>query len=250
MRFLPSRFRRPVSVGRRSAVTSMLFVFAVVVVLVTTFILTALDRLADHANRLDDARSRETTTGAIHTFEDQLHATLNDYAAWDDAARFVYGGDQEWIVSNYGDMTVNSDLFDLAVVMDADRNVLMAYQDGQPVTWSPQDYLDASLWTLFDMASSAGPAAVPEAAGFIRTKKGVAAVGVALIRQKSGALDQSPQSRRFLIFARHMDEAKVKKLAETYVIDGLRFADAGEVTPNTVEIRNIHGKVLQKLVWR
>lgn len=250
MRFLPSRFRRPVSVGRRSAVTSMLFVFAVVVVLVTTFILTALDRLADHANRLDDARSRETTTGAIHTFEDQLHATLNDYAAWDDAARFVYGGDQEWIVSNYGDMTVNSDLFDLAVVMDADRNVLMAYQDGQPVTWSPQDYLDASLWTLFDMASSASPAAVPEAAGFIRTKKGVAAVGVALIRQKSGALDQSPQSRRFLIFARHLDEAKVKKLAETYVIDGLRFADAGEVTPNTVEIRNIHGKVLQQLVWR
>lgn len=250
MRLLPLRFRRPVSVGRRSAVTSMLFAFAVVVVLVTIFILTALDRVTDHANRLDDARSRETTTGAIHTFVDQLHATLNDYAAWDDAAKFVYAGDREWIVGNFGDMTVNSDLFDLAVVMDTDRNVLMAYQDGQPVTWSPQGYFDPSLWTLFDMASSAGPSTLPEAVGFIRTQKGVAAIGVALIRQKSGALDQPPQNRRFLIFARHLDEAKVKKLAETYIVDGLRFADAGEVTPNAVEIRNIHGQLLQQLVWR
>ena len=97
MPLLSSRFRRTVSVGRRSAVTSMLFAFAIVVVLVTIFILTALDRIADYANRADDARSRETTTGAIQTFRSQLHATLNDYAAWDDAAQSVYDGDQNYI---------------------------------------------------------------------------------------------------------------------------------------------------------
>ncbi len=249
MRLLPSRFRRSATLGRRSAVTSMLLAFAVVVVLVTIFILTALDRIADYANRLDDGRSRETTSGAIQTFEEQLHATLNDYAAWDDAAQFVYAGDQAWIVSNYGDMTANSDLFDVAIVMDMNRNVLLAYQDGAPVSWGPRDYFDASLWTLFDKASSAGAENLPEATGFVGTEKGVAAVGVALIRQKSGHLDQPVTNRRFLVFARHLDEAKVQKLSDTYVIDGLRFASGSDPGSNRVEIRNIHGKVLQGLVW-
>ncbi|CDZ56494.1 putative bifunctional diguanylate cyclase/phosphodiesterase [Neorhizobium galegae] len=249
MRLLPSRFRRSATLGRRSAVTSMLLAFAVVVVLVTIFILTALDRIADYANRLDDERSRETTSGAIQTFQEQLHATLNDYAAWDDAAQFVYAGDDAWVVGNYGDMTANSDLFDVALIMDTDRNVLMAYQDGAPVTWSPQNYFDTSLWTLFDKASSAGAETVPEAVGFVETKNGIAAVGVALIRQKSGELAQPVEGRRFLIFGRHLDERKILKLSETYVIGGLRFAGAGDRVPNMVEIRNIHGKALQRLVW-
>lgn len=249
MRLLPSRFRRSATLGRRSAVTSMLLVFAVVVVLVTIFILTAIDRIADYANRLDEGRSQETTSGAIQTFREQLHATLNDYAAWDDAAQAVYADDQAWVASNYGDMTANSDLFDIAVVMDMNQNVLMAYQDGAPVNWSPRDYFDTSLWTLFDKASSAGAESVPEAVSFVQTKKGVAAVGVALIRQKSGQLDQPVANRRFLVFARHLDEAKVRKLSETYVLDGLRFASASDAVLNMVEIRNIHGRVLQRLVW-
>ena len=250
MSFLPSRFRRTVSVGRRSAVTSMLFAFAIVVVLVTIFILTALGRIADYTNRADDARSRETTTGAIETFRRQLHATLNDYAAWDDATQFVYAGDQDWIVSNYGDMTSNSDLFDVAIVMDKDQNVVMSYQDGAPASWKPRDYFDSSIWTLFDKASSAGPDALPEASGFVKTTTGVAAVGVALIRPKAGPLEQPRENRRFLIFARHLSALKVERLAETYVIDGLRFADAGGSTPNVVELRNVHGKLLQRLVWQ
>jgi diguanylate cyclase (GGDEF)-like protein len=231
-------------------VTAVLFAFATVVVLVTFFVLTALDRITENANRLDEERSRETTTGAIHTFRDQLHATLNDYAAWDDATQFVYGGDQDWIVSNFGDMTANSDLFDVAIVMDSRHNVLMSYQDGAPAGWPVRQYFGASLWTLFDKASTAGPDEVPEAVGFVRTEKGIAATGVALIRKKSGELDQPREGRRFLIFARHLTPDKVEKLAATYVIDGLRFAEASESSPNAVDIRNVHGNVLAKLTWR
>ncbi len=249
MRLIPFRFRRSTKLGRRSAVTSMLLAFALVVALVTIFILTALDRIADYANRLDDGRSRETTIGAVKTFEEQLHATLNDYAAWDDAAQFVYADDKDWIASNYGEMTVNSNLFDVALIMDTHQNVLMAYQDGQSVSWPPDRYFDESLPTLFDRASSAGPESVPEATGFVQTETGVAAVGVALIRQKSGVMDQPQQNRRFLVFARHLDQEKIGKLAETYVIGGLRFVQENDGAAHMVEIRNVHGKVLARLAW-
>ncbi len=250
MRLIPSALRRTFSVGRRSAVASMLFIFAAVTVLVTILILTAVARITDYTNYMDEARSRETTRGAVATFQAQLRATLNDYAAWDDAARFVYARDEAWTVSNYGDMTANSDLFDIAIVMDNNRNVLMAYQDGLPVQWSPEDYFDSSLWTLFDSASSADKDNLPEAAAFVGTRKGIAATGVALIRPKARELAHTVQDRLFLIFARHLDAAKAAKLGETYVIDGLRFAGTDDASSNGVEIRNIHGKLLQELVWQ
>jgi diguanylate cyclase (GGDEF)-like protein len=228
----------------------MLVAFALVVTLVTIFILTAINRMVDYANRLDDDRSRQTTAGALRTFEAQLGSTLNDYAAWDDAAQFVYAPDGgDWVISNYGDMTANSDLFDVAVVMDANRDVVMSYQDGQPADWLPRDYFDASFWTLFDKAVYPGADRLPEATGFIRTKKGVAAVGVALIRKKTGDIERPRDQRRFLVFARHLDEKKVAGLAETYVIDGLHFTEAHDTKPNMVEIRNVHGRLLARLAW-
>lgn len=243
-------FRRPVHVGRKSAVMMMLGLFAVVVFFVTMFILTAVNRIADHANNLDEERSRATTAGAVRTFQDQLHATLNDYAAWDDAAAFVYASDgQEWIVSNFGDMTANSDLFDVAILLDAGRKVLMAYQDGKPVMWDPADYFDSSLWTLFDNARSVGPEGLPEAVGFTATRKGLAATGVALVREKSGAIDQPLENRRYLIFARHLDDDVVSELGNTYVIDGLQFVQDREATSKAVDIRNIHGRLLGRLGW-
>jgi diguanylate cyclase (GGDEF)-like protein len=243
--------RHPVAAGRRLTGLLMLAAFALVVVLVTIFILTAINRIADYANRLDDDRSRQTTAGALGTFEGQLRATLNDYAAWDDAAQFVYAPDGEaWVKSNYGEMTANSNLFDVAMVMDARRQLVMSYQDGQPVSWDPRDYFDASLWTLFDRAASAGAGTSPEATGFVRTPKGVAVLGVALVRQKSGDLDKPQDQRRFLVFARHLAPAKVAEMGDTYVIEGLRFMPIDEESPNKVEIRNIHGKLLATLGWR
>ncbi|WP_430254954.1 bifunctional diguanylate cyclase/phosphodiesterase [Neorhizobium sp. DAR64872/K0K18] len=248
---MPSHFRRSVPAGRRSVVAMQLVLFAVVVTLVTVFILTAVGRIADYANRYDDSRSMQTTEGALQTFRTQLQATLNDYSAWDDAAEFVYAQDgQDWVVSNYGDMTSNSGLFDIAIVMDTERNVLMSYQEGRPAEWNPREYFDTSLWTLFDRVLSTGRDGLPEATGFVQTRDGVAAVGVALVREKSGALDKPLSERRFLVFARQLDEKKVAELARTYVVEGLRFIDKTDQTSNSVELRNLHGKLLVKLSWQ
>jgi diguanylate cyclase (GGDEF)-like protein len=251
MRLSPTRLRQPVAAGRRLTGLLMLVAFALVVALVTIFILTAINRIAEYANQLDDNRSRQTTAGALGTFETQLRATLNDYAAWDDAAQFVYAPDGEaWVKSNYGDMTADSSLFDIAMVMDARRQVVMSFQDGQPASWKPQDYFDSSLWTLFDKAASVAAGSPPEATGFVRTGKGVAVLGVALIRQKSGDLDKPQDQRRFLVFARHLSDKRVADMGSTYVIEDLRYTGIDHQSANKVGIRNIHGKLLANLGWR
>src|SRR5262245_17824063 len=116
-------FGRNARFGRHSIVTAVLFSFALVVIVVTLMVLTAIGRVADYSNKLDDERSWETTAGALKTFEGQLDATLHDYAARNDAAKHVYAPDsREWMVNNYGEMSSDNALFDMALVVD-DNNV-------------------------------------------------------------------------------------------------------------------------------
>lgn len=237
-------------IGRHIVVTGVLFSFAVIVAVVTIMVLTAVERVAENANLLDDERSRETTIGALKTFQDQLGATLNDYAAWDDAAVNVYAPDgMAWTVSNYGEMSSNSALFDMAIVVDDEKKAVMAYRDGKPMEEPLTDFFTPSLWTLFDMVKAAGPADNPEATGFVTTKRGIAVVGVALVRKKSGTLDAPAGQHRYLVFARHLDDDKVDALGQTYVIAGLKLAppafEAGYFAP----IVDPAGTMLGKLVW-
>ncbi|MBB6222201.1 putative bifunctional diguanylate cyclase/phosphodiesterase [Rhizobium leguminosarum] len=236
-------------VGRHITVTGVLFSFAVIVAIVTVMVLTALERVAENANLLDDERSRETTIGALKTFEDQLAATLDDYAAWDDAAVNVYSPDgMAWTVSNYGEMSVNSSLFDMAIVIDDGKKPIMAYRDGKPMEEPLADFFAPSLWTLFETAK-ADTAGTPQAVGFVTTKRGIAAVGVALVRKKSGALDAPAGQHRYLVFARHLDNDRVTALGQTYVIGGLRLAPASFEADYFVPIVDPTGTTLQKLVW-
>ncbi|MFS8146689.1 putative bifunctional diguanylate cyclase/phosphodiesterase [Rhizobium sp. BR 249] len=237
-------------IGRHATVTGVLFSFAVIVAVVAIMVLTALERVAGNANLLDDERSRETTIGAVKTFEDQLGATLDDYAAWDDAAANVYAPDgMAWTVSNYGEMSVNSPLFDMAIVIDDEKNAIIAYRDGQPMEEPLTDFFAPSLWTLFDRVKAAGPADRPQAVGFVTTKRGIAAVGVALVRKKSGALDVPAGQHRYLVFARHLDSEKVAALGQTYVIGGLKLAPPAFEAGYSVPIADPAGTTLGKLVW-
>jgi diguanylate cyclase (GGDEF)-like protein len=161
----------------------------------------------------------------------------------------VYAKDgMAWTVSNYGEMSVNSSLFDMAIVIDGDRKPLMVYRNGQPMEGKLDDFFAPSLWALFDQARAAG-ADKPEAVGFVGTKSGIAAAGIALVREKSGALDKPADQRRYLIFARHLDDEKVKGLGETYVIHGMKLVPADTPAKYSVNIDDASGVTLGKLVW-
>ena len=251
MHFMRRRIVGTVSIGRRPAVAGVLFAFALVVAVVTALVLSALNNVTQNANLLDDQRSLETTAGALTTFRDQLGATLNDYAAWDDAAEFVYAPDRfDWIASNYGDMTINSELFDTALVIDSEERVLMAYHNGRPVKWTMGGFFGDGVSEMVAAVRAEQPGNVPEATGFVRTQEGIAAVGVALVRKKSGTLDKLAADRRYLVFARHLGADKIAKLAHTYVINGLALESAASPAEYFVDIRNPLGEVLGKLVWR
>ena len=243
-------FRRDLGLGRHSIVMAVLFSFALVVTVVTLMVLTAVGRVADYSNKLDEERSWETTAGALKTFQAQLEATLNDYAAWDDAAKFVYAPDgTDWVVSNYGEMSVNSALFDMAVVVDESGKPLLAYQNGKPMDGDTSGLVDDSIRTILDRARLVPDGALPEASGYVGMKDGLAAVGIALVREKSGAVTAPAGQRRYLMFVRHLDAGKIKSLSDTYVIGGLKLVPTDYPARYAVPITDPKGKALGKMVW-
>ncbi len=236
-------------VTRRVAVAALLVVFAMMAMMVVSIVMSALDRVAGYANHLDEERSRETLVGAVQTFEHQLGATLLDYTAWDDAAANAYDHrDIAWMVSNFGDMTFDSDLFDVAIVLDAEGQVIMAYSDGQPVEGDAKGYLTPQLIALFDKVRYGQSGRVPQALGFIRTQKGIGSAGVALIRPKSGEIAQPRENYLYLAFIRHLSTSTVDRLAEAYVLPGLILAPPSSNT-TSVTISAPSGEPIAALAW-
>lgn len=250
MRFASRPTSRNLAIGRRPVVAGVLAAFALVVVIVTALVLTAINQVSENANRLDDERSRETTSGALLTFRDQLGATLNDYAAWDDAAQYVYSDDgMDWIISNFGDMTVNSELFDTVVLLDAKSRPVIFYQDGGPLFNDVDEYFGPGLRQLTRIAMDPENVDMPEARGFLQTTRGIAAVGVALVREKSGLVEYPPEERQYLIFARHLEDRTVSRLASIYVIDGLKLVGADQKSDYFVDVTDPLGRIIGKLIW-
>lgn len=137
---------------------------------------------------MDDERPRETISGgAAQFYRNSRHAQR--LRVLDDAATNVYATDAGSGldgVSNYGEMSVNSALFDMAVVIDEDKTPIMVYRDGKPMDGALEEFFSPALWALFDKVKGRrAPGCVPEAFGFIRTQSGIAVGGVALVRQKS-----------------------------------------------------------------
>ncbi|WP_246085183.1 bifunctional diguanylate cyclase/phosphodiesterase [Rhizobium glycinendophyticum] len=251
MRLLGVKNRLKLLANRRMAVTGMLLVFAMLAVMVTLIVLTALDRVASNANHLDEERSRETLLGAVQTFKFQLGATLNDYAAWDDAAENVYTTpDADWVNSNFGDMTFESELFDVAMVLDQDGRPGMAYSDGVSLGKATRGYLPHDVSILFDQVRSGQSGDVPQALGFVRTLKGIGAAGVALIRKKSGAVESDPQKRRYLLFIRHMSPDKANRISSAYGLPDLVLAPPSTRSTHSVAIVSTSGTRLASLTWK
>lgn len=251
MRFVSSQFKHSAAtVDRRSAVRSLLIIFAAVMICVSAMVFTALDRVAHYANQLDEDRSREAVTGAVRTFQDQLAATLHDYAAWDDAAEFAYTRpDREWLVRNFGDMSFNSELFDVAMILDAQGQAITAHSDGQDISGQLSNFLTPDVIQLLNRVRSMPEPVLPEETGFAVTPKGVAAVGVGLIRMKSGERIASAGHERYVVFLRHFTDATVQRLSRSYVLPGLALTQDTEADRNRVAIRNAYGDQLASFSW-
>ncbi|MCD2175862.1 putative bifunctional diguanylate cyclase/phosphodiesterase [Rhizobium sp. C4] len=231
-------------------VSLVLFVFAAVAAGGTVLILTAMDKMAFHANTLDTQRAQQTASGALASFEQQMASATSDYSAWDDAAKAVYvDHDREWIEKNYGVFTGAGTLFDTYFLATATGETAMAYKEGSPFSSRFGDYFGSSFATLRAALEADMARGIYQKTGFVETVDGVAVVGIAAVRSSQGSLTVAKEKAIFVIFARHLNEAVINQLAHNYIIDGLRLVPKAPADRPFAAVRNSKGDILGAFVW-
>lgn len=231
-------------------VSLVLIVFAAVVAGGTVLILTAMNKMAFHANSLDTQRAQQTASGALASFEQQIASATSDYSAWDDAAKAVYvERDRDWMEKNYGVFTGAGTLFDTYFLVTPGGETAMAYKQGSPFASRFGDYFGPSFAVLRAGLETDMARGVYQKTGFVETADGVAAVSIAAVRSSQGSLTVATDKVNFVIFARHLNDAVINQLAHNYIIDGLRLVPVVPSDRPFAALRNSKGDILGALVW-
>lgn len=250
MRDLLTSFLNSIRLKRQHVVLLLLVSFAVVVIVAVAVVLAALKTVAVTTNALDESRSRQAVSGALTTLQSQMASTMVDYTVWDAAAQAVYSPEAEdWVLQNFDLANAASDIFDTAYLLGPDGKVLMAFKRGVPFSTSPSQFLSPAFDGMMKAVRSAGIGQGAEASGFVRTTDGVAIVGVSTIRGASPDVSVPQDRLQQLVFVRHLDQAKIDDIAETYLIQDLRLIDASSVVPGTALISDPAGHVIAGLTW-
>jgi len=250
MRELLTSFLNSIRLKRQHVVLLLLVSFAVVVVAAVAVVLTALQTVAVTANALDESRSRQAVSGALATLQSQMDSTMVDYTVWDAAAQAVYSSEaKDWVLQNYDLANAASDIFDTAYLLGPDDKILMAFQRGEPFLTPPSEFLSPAFDGMMQMVRNAGIGAGAQTSGFVQAADGIALVGVSTVRAASADIPVPSDRLQRLVFVRHLDQAKIDGIAETYLIRGLHLIDASSVPPGSAVIADPAGRVIAGLAW-
>ncbi|MGR9202267.1 bifunctional diguanylate cyclase/phosphodiesterase [Rhizobium leguminosarum] len=201
--------------------------------------------MARSANEIDDDRAVRAAFAAVSAFQSRLGGTVKDNAVWDDAyaamnsASIVASG---WAYENWGKVTTNYTLYDGAVAVGPDGQVISAYVKG--ASFVPKEYFGDGFERQLRIASV--PQSEPNF-GFIRTISGVVLLASQAIQPFDTAQHASKPS--VLTFFKILTPQVVDELARHNDLDGLRLQPSPEPGLLSVPIEDIDNTAGAYLVW-
>jgi diguanylate cyclase (GGDEF)-like protein len=218
-------------------------ILAGVVSVLTVLFFLALAEMQDEANEVDDARATHAASAAIRSFKSRLGSTVRDNAVWDDAYTEI-GSPKgaAWAYENWGKTSADYPLYDAAVVLTPNQQVLSAYKKGEE--FAPLSYFSDRILSLAHDANAAGQKPVT---AFIRTEDGVYLVGAGTIQPYKETA--APGHASTLIFAKLLTPDVVRQIDETFDIIGLRLVAVPSKELLNVPLVGQDGRAIGYFEW-
>jgi diguanylate cyclase (GGDEF)-like protein len=209
-------------------------------------VLVSLREMADEVNRIQERLTTRSAEAAVQSFVRRLGESHDDYADWDDAVRNLYGTvDKAFVSENFVSSTATANFFDTTYLIDEAGRDAFAYRNGEPVTTPSRDAFGPVLAEMIKALPADGHT-YGFKVGMLKTIWGLAAMAVGPVVPNTPNQAPPPRSR-YLVIAKAFDNAAVQRLAEDYVIDGLRLAAPDEAA--AVTIRDPDGTEIGRLTW-
>lgn len=173
--------------------------------------------MRDSANDMDDERAVRAAQAAVRSFEQKLTATITDNAIWDDAYAAI-NSDQasSWAYENWGKTTKHYALYDAAIVIGQDGEIVSAYNKG--AAFNPYHRFGPGFSTLMKAANSAQRDPVLR---FVAAGSDISLIGAVSIQPYSSSTDDRAFS--VLSFSKILSEEVIEQIASEYQLTGLRL---------------------------
>ena len=207
----------------------------------------SLDKIETEANSIEETLTVRSAEAAVKSYLRHLGESHADYAVWDDAVRALYGTvDQEFADQNFLASTASPTLYETAYLLDENGEDVFAFRNGETTTVSSKEAFGAAGAALAARVPADGTA-YGVATGIVRTPWGLEAVAVGPVVANTAAIAEPPKRARLLILAKALDDTAAARLAQDYVISGLRLAAASETTG--IPLTDPTGAVVGRLAW-
>jgi len=206
----------------------------------------SLNEMADTVNHLEERFTTRLAEAAVHSELTRIAAAHQDYAAWNDAVRGLYGKvDKEFADGNFRSATATGTFFDTAYLLDEQGNDVFGFRKGATAEVSSAQAFGPILKTLVAQVPVDGHTYAVRT-GMIQTPWGIDKVALGPVVPEDSSTD-APAKARILVIAKAFDGDNIARLGEEFVIDGLRLVPASG--SGQLNITDPAGQVIGKLGW-
>ena len=217
---------------------------------IAMLLLYVVNGIFQETNRLDGRYTERLARSAMSSLSNNLETILLDKSDRDGAAENAGQAevDANWIDGAWGFASAHG-AYNAVFVAGPAGQILYAAQDGKRLTKAPDEVRGAEIAVLLNKANAKSAGQAPSS-GFIRFGGSISAVGVARIHQSSNQPDRDAEPLNSVVFVKRIDDKVLRRLAQSYAIEQLRFTPAGESQqPGTVGILSPSGEKIGQLTW-
>ncbi|MHB1102285.1 MAG: putative bifunctional diguanylate cyclase/phosphodiesterase [Devosia sp.] len=222
-----------------------------VYVAVCALVLFTLALMTSELNRIDADRGEKAITAALDSLVRQLGEITIDEATWTEAYLNTYVAfNPAWLDGSWGTTARQGQGYDLAVVTNADGEILFGESNRGALTGNISDHFAAPK-ALFGALGKAVEAAGDDThvSGLSTGKFGIAALAAAVIHGNTGQAPIAASERRVLWMAKHIDEQMLQEFSQRFQIPLLRLATGASPGEANRPLIDASGAEMGMLVW-
>lgn len=222
-----------------------------IVITVVTVVIAILWMAARQNEQAQDS-TYTMVSGGVTALGRRVESLASDYAWWEDAFTAYQGGDQAWFDTNFGESVEEAEVADMFAVISTEGEIRYSWLLGE-------DFAAADVLTpdvierVRELAGELSEESLAAIRGIVRMGEDPVVIGVSRITPFLSNPEIDPKSLPLLLVGQALDDERLARLGETFLIDDLHFemgeAPSASSAKAAVPVVDVFGKTIGHFVW-
>ncbi len=222
-----------------------------IVITVVTVVIAILWMAARQNEQAQDS-TYTMVSGGVAALGRRVESLASDYAWWEDAYTAYQDGDVEWFDTNFGESVEEAEVADLFAIISTDGEIKHNWMLGDG--FAVEDVLTPDvIESIRGLAEQLSEESLAADRGIVRMGSVPIVVGISKITPFLSDPDIDPKSLPLLVVGQALDDERLARLGETFLIDDLHFeigeAPSRSSAKTAMPVIDIFGETIGHFVW-